>query len=143
MKAFIPFFMIMVIGLAGCAATLHDVQQSPPMLTISSDLSAKTVANKIAYKTAQESLTSRMFPDWNPAQVIELENGNFKILVTFTSRGNILLMPYPPLAVAEMTIIPADRGGSLIEYRGVQWTSQDKFLAMVKQCASPQNNPGK
>lgn len=138
----IALFCLTLI-LVGCAATLHDVQQSPPMLTITSDLPAKTLANKIAYESAQESIKSRMFPDWNPAQVIELDKGVQKILVTFTSRGNILLIPYAPQTVAELTIIPTESGGSRLEYRGVNWTSQEKFVAMIQHCAAPQKSPEK
>lgn len=140
MRAVVLYCLVLV--LAGCAATLHDVQQSPPILTISSDLPAKTLANKITYESAQESLKSRMFPDWDPAKAIELENDIHKILVTVTYRGNILLIPFP-VAVAELTIIPTESRGSFIEYRGVHWTSQEKFWDLVKHCAAPQNSPEK
>lgn len=140
MKNTVLFCLALV--LVGCAATLHDVQQSPPMLTITSDLPAKTLANKIAYESAQESLKSRMFPDWDPAKIIELGNGVHKAIVTVTYRGNILLIPFP-VAIAEMTITPTESGGSFLEYRGVPWTSQEKFVVMLKHCASPQNSPGK
>jgi hypothetical protein len=127
----------------GCGTTLKEAQQSPPTFTISSDLPAKTFANKIVYESTKESINSPMFPDWNPAQLIEMENGVQKVLLTFTSRGNILLIPYPPLPVADITITPKESGGSFLEYRGVRWVSQEKFLAMIQQCASPQNSPGK
>jgi len=143
MKTFRLSFLCLVLILVGCAPTLKEAKQSPPTFTISSDLPAKTLANKIAYESIQESINSRMFPDWNPAQVIELENGVQKILVTFTSRGNIFLIPYPPLPVADITITPKESGGSLLEYRGIRWASQEKFLAMIQQCAAPQNSPGK
>ena len=133
--------LCLFLVLAGCAPTLHEMQQSPPSLTISSGNDSKTLANKLAYELTQESLKSRMFPDWDPARAVELDNGVQKIMVTFTSRGNILLIPYAPQAVAEITITPADNGGSRLEYRGLNWSSSDKLLAVIQSCASPKTAP--
>lgn len=135
MRAFVLCYLVLV--LAGCAATLHDVQQSPPILTISSDLSAKTLANKIAYASTQESLNSRVFRDWDSPKIAEIDNGIWKLLITYTLVNPIFMISYPPIPVAEITISPERSGGSLLEYRGINWTKTDKFIELVKHCATP------
>ena len=133
-----PFCLLLaVLLLIGCAATLHDARQGPPLFTLSSDLSAKELANKIAYESTQESINSKLFPSWNPAQIFEFED-TYKLLITFTSRGNILLIPYPPIPVAELIIVPA-KSGCYVEYRAINWTDKNTFWDLVKKCASPHN----
>lgn len=128
--------------LLGCAQTLKEIQQAPPSFVTSSQLPPEILANRIIYESTQESLKSRFFPDWDPIKAIEI-NGVEKLLVTVTRRGNILLIPYPPQAVAEILIKP-EGIGSVLEYRGISnWKEEPKFLSMIKQCASSQNNPGK
>ncbi len=128
--------------LIGCAQSLKEVRQSPPSLVLSSDLQPDKLANRIVYESTQESLNSRFFPDWDPIKATEID-GVENLLVTVTSRNNILLIPYPPQAVAEMIIRPKE-SGSVLEYRGISnWKEEEKFLAMVKHCAAPQNSPEK
>lgn len=132
--------LLAFILLTGCAATLNDVQTGLPTYVLTSELSAKDLANKIMYEASKETKKSRFFPSWNPLIATE-SNGVYNLLVTFTSRGNILLIPYPPQAVAELSIIPQNPNGSKVEFWSINWVDKDRFWTLVKQCASPKTAP--
>jgi len=120
--------------LMGCAPTLQDIQQSIPEHSLTSDIPPKTLADKIAYQATQEGMKTRLFRDWDQVKPIEI-NGVQKLLITVTSRGNILLIPYPPQPVAELTISPQSNG-SKVEYQVAErWADKERFWEIVKNCA--------
>jgi hypothetical protein len=139
---FCLFLLIM-----GCTPTLKEIQCSVPKYSLTSDIPPKALANKISYQATIESMNSRFFPNWDPVKATEID-GIQKIIITVTSRNNILLIPYSPQPIAEITIFPNKSGGSKIEYKVAnRWVDKDNFWNIIKQCASndpyPQKAAGK
>jgi hypothetical protein len=126
----------LVLILAGCAS-LTDIRQSNPVETFQSTQPPNKVANCIAYESQAAMDSWNRY--WDPAKVTE-KDGTYKILVTLSGG---LFVPFTK-PMAELTISPDQNGGSNIEFRTASvWGGRDQFLAMVKQCAAPQNSPGK
>jgi hypothetical protein len=135
--------LCLVLLTSNCAVNLKDIRHGSPNFTLSSELSAKTLANRIVYESTQETINNKIFRDWDPAKLVETEDGSQKLLITFTGVHPLFMISYPPIAVAEIKITPKTSGGSMLEYWGIDWSKKDKFIDLIQKCASSQNAPGK